>query len=80
MVDEVLLDEGVRHGIHERGVRAGANGDPLVGAARHSVAVAWVDDDDLCAPLLERLHEMVGGAGAAGLGFDGVLAEHDDEL
>ena len=80
VVDEVFLDEDVRHGIHERGVRAGANGDPLVGAARHSVAVARVNDDDLCAPLLERLHEMVGGAGTAGLGFDGVLAEHDDEL
>ncbi len=80
MVDEVLLDEHVRDGVDERGVGAGTQRNPLVGARCHRVAVARVDDDDLRAALLERLLKMVGGARAAGLRLAGVLAEHHDQL
>ena len=68
------------YGIDERRISAGTNGDPLVGPRRHRVAVARIDDDDLCTALLERLFQVVRRPGTASLRFDGVLAEHHDEL
>lgn len=46
------------YGIDERRISAGTNGDPLVGPRRHRVAVARIDDDDLCTALLERLFQV----------------------
>ena len=77
LVVQALLHDDVGHGVHERVVGGGQEGNPLVGQLDGGVGVARVDDDELAAVLL-HLAVVVVRQAEDGLGR--VVAPEDHEL
>ena len=80
LVHQVLGDHDVGHGVHEGGVGAGADGDPLVGVGGGAGREARVDDHHARAALLDGVDHVPGVAGARGAVLGEVVAKQHDEL
>lgn len=80
LIHQILVNQHPGDTGDQRGVRAGANGDPLIFATGGGIGVARIDNDHPHVGALAGLFQIPGNAAAAHAGFRRVVAEHHHQL
>ena len=80
LIHQILVNQHPGDTGDQRGVRAGANGDPLIFATGGGIGVARIDNDHPRVGALAGLFQIPGNAAAAHAGFRRVVAEHHHQL
>ena len=80
LVHQIFVNQHPGDTGHQRGVGAGANGDPLIFPTGGGIGVARIDDDHSRVRALAGLLQIPGNAAAAHPGLRRIVAEHHHQL